>query len=87
MGGRGIALNAVAPGVIATPMTAYLRENEELRAAAAERLPQPLGETGAPEHVASLLVWLTSEANGFTTGQVIFVDGGYDAVIRGEQAF
>jgi NAD(P)-dependent dehydrogenase (short-subunit alcohol dehydrogenase family) len=85
--GAGIALNAVAPGVIDTPMATYLVATPEARAETAARLPQPLRELGRPNDVAALLVWLTSPANGFVTGQVIFADGGYEALTRGEEVF
>jgi NAD(P)-dependent dehydrogenase (short-subunit alcohol dehydrogenase family) len=85
--GAGIALNAVAPGVIDTPMTTYLLGTEERRAETAELMPQPLGGFGAPEHVASLIAWLASAENGFVTGQVVFVDGGYEALARGGRAW
>jgi NAD(P)-dependent dehydrogenase (short-subunit alcohol dehydrogenase family) len=84
--GAGIPLNAVAPGIVATPMTAYRFATEERRAEMQARDPQPLG-IGEPSHVASLLAWLTSPANAFATGQVIFVDGGKEALKRGDEAF
>jgi NAD(P)-dependent dehydrogenase (short-subunit alcohol dehydrogenase family) len=84
--GAGIPLNAVAPGIVATPMTAYRFATAERRAEMRERDPQPLG-IGEPAHVASLLAWLTSPANAFATGQVIFVDGGKEALKRGDEAF
>jgi NAD(P)-dependent dehydrogenase (short-subunit alcohol dehydrogenase family) len=37
-----------------------------------------------PEEVANLILWLASEKNSHTTGQTIYIDGGSDAVIRGE---
>ncbi len=81
--GEGIALNAVAPGIVNTPMADYLVGSDELRARTVRETPQPYGEVGEPEHIASLLTWLTSAENGFVTGQVIFADGGYEAVTRG----
>jgi NAD(P)-dependent dehydrogenase (short-subunit alcohol dehydrogenase family) len=55
----------------------------EVRAHTVKETPQPYGEVGRPEHLASLLSWLTSAENGFVTGQVIFADGGYEALTRG----
>lgn len=81
--GAGIALNAVGPGLIATPMTEYLLAPER-RAQTEADVPMPFGGVGEPRHVASLLAWLTSIDNGRVTGQVIFVDGGYDVLHRGE---
>lgn len=82
--GAGIALNAVAPGVIDTPMASYLL-SAEARTETIDRFPQPLGQVGRPEQLASLLAWLTSAGNGFVTGQLIFADGGYEALTRGEE--
>jgi NAD(P)-dependent dehydrogenase (short-subunit alcohol dehydrogenase family) len=81
--GAGIALNAVAPGIIDTPMAAYLVGTPELRARTIQETRQPFGEVGKAEHIASLLAWLTSAENGFVTGQVIFADGGFEALVRG----
>jgi NAD(P)-dependent dehydrogenase (short-subunit alcohol dehydrogenase family) len=79
----GIALNVVAPGIVRTPMSDYLTGTAELQAQTAIDTPQPYGTFGAPEHLGSLLAWLTSAENGFVTGQVIFCDGGYEAITRG----
>jgi NAD(P)-dependent dehydrogenase (short-subunit alcohol dehydrogenase family) len=82
-GGAGIPLNAVGPGVIETPMTAGRLAVPETRATILRANPQPLG-VGRPEQVAALLVWLTSRENSFVTGQMIYVDGGQDAITRGD---
>ena len=82
-GGQGIALNAIAPGVIETPMTAALLANEEGRRLLAEGSPAPYnGPAGPPTAPAGLLRYLTSEENTFVTGQVIFIDGGAEATRR-----
>lgn len=81
----GIALNAVAPGVILTPMTAAALETEEGRAALDAGAPAPYGGPAAdPSAVANLLAWLTSEENLYVTGQVLFIDGGAEAIRRPE---
>jgi len=85
--GAGIPLNAVGPGVIETPMTADLTATEEGRDMLAQAVPMPLGGYGQPEEVAELIVWLASPANSKTTGQVIFIDGGADVVLRGPTVF
>jgi NAD(P)-dependent dehydrogenase (short-subunit alcohol dehydrogenase family) len=79
--GAGIALNAVAPGVIETPMTNYLL-NSRRRAETEEKYPMPLGGFGRADDIAWPLVWLSSEENGRTTGQVLFADGGYEVTSR-----
>lgn len=80
--GAGIALNAVAPGVIATPMTAERIITEEARRDLLTRVPMPLNGIAKPEVVAHLLTWLVGAENSHICGQVVFVDGGADAVIR-----
>ena len=82
----GIALNAVAPGVILSPMTVSVLETEEGRATLEEHAPAPFGGPAAePAAVANLLAWLTSPENLFVTGQVVFIDGGAESLRRPEQ--
>lgn len=69
---RGICVNAVAPGFIATDMTRQMPEN--VRESLKERIP--LGRIGSPEDVAEAVAFLASEQAGYITGQVICVDGG-----------
>ena len=69
---RGILVNAIAPGLIDTPI---------LRALTPERLAaqlslQPTGKAGRPEDIARAVSFLVSPTMGFITGQVLFVDGG-----------
>ncbi len=71
MAGRNILVNSVAPGFIATEMTAELPE--EIRSAIVERIPQ--GRMGAPEEVADVVAWLASRAS-YVNGTVIHVNGG-----------
>lgn len=80
--GEGIAINAVGPGIVVTPMTAPLLEaqGEMLE----RMLPMPLNGHMPPEAVASLLDWLTSAENTHTTGQTIYIDGGSEALQRGD---
>jgi NAD(P)-dependent dehydrogenase (short-subunit alcohol dehydrogenase family) len=85
--GAGIPLNAVGPGVVRTPMTAQWLESEQGRAFLAQVVPMPLNGFEEPEVIAELLVWLASPANTHVTGQTIYIDGGADAVIRGENVW
>ena len=80
--GAGIPLNAVAPGVVTTPMTAPLLDDPTWREIVDDSVPMPLGGYAGPEEIAAALDWLTSPANTKVTGQVIFVDGGADTVLR-----
>lgn len=85
--GASIALNAIAPGVVRTPMTADLTTSEEGRRQLAEMVPMPLNGFFEPRDAAELLVWLASEENAHLCGQVIYIDGGSDAVIRGDSVW
>lgn len=72
LAGQGITVNAVAPGIIETDMTADM----EAARAQAFREMIPLGRFGKPEDVAPVVAWLCSDAAAYLTGQVISVDGG-----------
>ncbi|MGC4806004.1 3-oxoacyl-[acyl-carrier-protein] reductase [Micromonospora sp. DT233] len=72
LGGRNITANVVAPGFIATDMTAALPEDRR-----AEYLKSiPAGRFAAPEEVAEVVTWLASDSAGYISGAVIPVDGG-----------
>lgn len=69
---RKILVNAIAPGLIETPL---------LRALTAERraamlAQQPMGDVGQPKHIANAVSFLLSPSTGFITGQVLLIDGG-----------
>lgn len=85
--GAGIPLNAIAPGVIVTPMTAPLLESEEGREQIRAGVPMPLNGFAEAIVPARLLTWLVSEENSHLCGQVVFIDGGSDAVIRGDSTW
>ena len=82
--GAGIPLNAVGPGIVRTPMVADMIATAEARQAIDKMVPMPLHYYLEPENVAHLLIWLASEENTHTTGQTIYIDGGSDAVLRGD---
>jgi 3-oxoacyl-[acyl-carrier protein] reductase len=69
---KGIRVNALVPGLIATPMTAGLPD----WAWRAEVEASPLRRAGRPEEVARAALFLLSEESRFITGQALFVDGG-----------
>jgi 3-oxoacyl-[acyl-carrier protein] reductase len=70
--GRGVTVNAVAPGFIETAMTEVLPENikEEMKKLI------PLGKFGTVEDIANAVIFLASPDSGYITGQVIHVNGG-----------
>jgi glucose 1-dehydrogenase len=71
---HNITVNNIAPGAIDTPMDAPLKENpDQMRELLSEI---PLGRMGKPEEVASLAVYLASDAAAYSTGSTVFVDGG-----------
>lgn len=69
---RGITVNVVAPGFIATDMTAVL--SEQVKEDLEGRIP--LGRLGSPDDVASAVLYLVSDSANYITGQTLHVDGG-----------
>jgi NAD(P)-dependent dehydrogenase (short-subunit alcohol dehydrogenase family) len=83
--GAGIALNAVAPGAVGGERTRNRYDTPEKRAAFFERQPQPLHGIGEPEQVAALLAWLAGDENSLMSGQVVYIDGGFECILRGTE--
>jgi NAD(P)-dependent dehydrogenase (short-subunit alcohol dehydrogenase family) len=71
----GIRVNAVAPGVIDTPMTAPMAQFPELLDI--ELAHTPMGRLGTPEEIVGAVQFLASSAASYITGHVLVVDGGY----------
>jgi NAD(P)-dependent dehydrogenase (short-subunit alcohol dehydrogenase family) len=76
---RGLRVNAVAPGLVRTPLTARVTGNEtSLKVSTAMHA---MGRIGEPSDVASAIEWLLDPAQSWVTGQVIGVDGGLGSVM------
>ncbi len=79
--GRGIRLNALAPGAIMTPMLerqlATPAEARNIR-----RFPVPIGGFGDPGELADWVLFMLSDSADFLCGSIVFVDGGSDAYFR-----
>ncbi|UCF68671.1 MAG: SDR family oxidoreductase [Acidobacteriota bacterium] len=75
---RGIRVNAVAPGLVRTPMTEKITSNDKMLAAS--QALHALGRIGEPDDVAALIEFLLATESGWITGQVFGVDGGLASV-------
>jgi len=75
LGDKGIRVNAVAPGVVRTPLTE--RYFQDPAYSQAIRDIHALGRWAEPEEIARAILFLADEANGFITGSVLTVDGGW----------
>lgn len=73
--GQGINVNAIAPGYIATEMTAALKSDADRNRTILERLPA--GRWGTPEDLKGAVVFLASRASDYMHGHVLCVDGGW----------
>lgn len=73
--GRGININAIAPGYMATDLNTALLENKERSATILSRIP--MGRWGTPEDMKGITIFLASHASDYLSGAIIPVDGGY----------
>ena len=80
-GASGITVNAIAPTVFRSPLTAWMFEENEkadtVRKGFLARVPK--GRLGEPEDLAGPLLFLASRASDFYTGHILYADGGYTA--------
>lgn len=77
-GPRGVRANAIAPGVVETPLTAQIKADPAWYDAYARK--GALGRWATPDELAGAVVYLASDASTFVTGSVLAVDGGWTAV-------
>jgi len=77
MGPRGVRANAIAPGVVETPLTAPIKANADWYDSYARK--SILGRWAKPEELAGMVVYLASDASSYVTGACMFVDGGWTA--------
>ena len=85
--GAGIALNAVAPGVIRTPMTEPLLADPGMTELLLAMTPMPLGGVAEPDAVAHVMEFLSSADTTAVSGQILFVDGGGECTLRGDDVW
>jgi NAD(P)-dependent dehydrogenase (short-subunit alcohol dehydrogenase family) len=78
LGPKGVRANAIAPGVVDTPLTERIRQHPEWYQAYADK--SVFGRWAKPEEFAGAVVYLASDAASYVTGSVLFVDGGWTAV-------
>jgi NAD(P)-dependent dehydrogenase (short-subunit alcohol dehydrogenase family) len=77
LAGQGINCNAIAPGVIETPLSAEYFRDERMTTKILAGTPQ--GRWGQPPDIAGPAVFLCSDAAGYVNGEILFVDGGWNA--------
>jgi len=77
-GGTGVRVNALAPGVVDTPLTKPIQQNEAWNSAYAGKTA--LGRWGRPDEIGNAAAFLVSDASSYMTGAVLFVDGGWTAI-------
>jgi len=74
---RGVRVNAVAPTYIATPINAFADKSSEMYRRWIDGTP--MGRLGEPEEIASVILFLASDASSLMTGSIVLADGGYSA--------
>jgi NAD(P)-dependent dehydrogenase (short-subunit alcohol dehydrogenase family) len=77
LGPRGVRVNAVAPGIVETPLTAQIKESPDWYGSYAAK--SILGRWAKPHEMVGMVVYLASEASSYVTGGFMLVDGGWTA--------
>ena len=72
---KGICVNAIAPGYITTEMNTALMQDQSRARSILERIPA--GRWESPEDFKGVVVWLSSKAAGYVSGEIVTVDGGW----------
>jgi len=78
LGSSGVRVNALAPGVVETPLTRPIKNHAKWYRAYADR--SALGRWAQPEEMAGPTTFLLSDAASYITGTVLYVDGGWTAI-------
>ena len=74
---RGIRINSICPGLVWTPMADQMVASGQGNALKAMEKSVPMGRVGRPEEIANAVLWLSSDAASYVTGQSVSVDGGF----------
>ena len=77
LGERGVRANAIAPGVVDTPLTSQIKKHPDWYKAYADK--SILKRWAKPEEIVGAVLYLASDASSYTTGSIMFVDGGWTA--------
>jgi NAD(P)-dependent dehydrogenase (short-subunit alcohol dehydrogenase family) len=78
LGKDGVRVNAIGPGLIATPLNEKMRSDPERLKVFLDHIP--LGRVGTPEDIANTAVYLASDMSAYVTGTLVAVDGGYRTI-------
>jgi NAD(P)-dependent dehydrogenase (short-subunit alcohol dehydrogenase family) len=78
LGPKGVRVNAIAPGVVETPLTAQIKNHPEWYQAYAQK--SALKRWAQPQEIVGAVIFLASEASSYITGSLMFVDGGWTAI-------
>jgi NAD(P)-dependent dehydrogenase (short-subunit alcohol dehydrogenase family) len=78
LGERNVRVNAIAPGVVETPLTAQIKNNPDWYNAYAQK--SALGRWAQPSELVGAVIYLASNAASFVTGSLLLVDGGWTAI-------